>query len=206
MCTHHHIDLWKHNNEPQEQIERKSSATISHRREIHTMRREGANEGSTELYTASFGNTWCTNCFCELFYTWNWNNNKFLPKENYRKKLGAQQECILDQMRQQVHECSWQVVHKKPAAKISKKKAPSYVVTKTITIIRENYKYKMSWNLRKLVFVPLNIRVNFRKQFIYAFELCDWVFVPLDSFQCLKVYQWLHYTTISFSPLGMISS
>jgi len=34
-----------------------------------TMRREGANEGSTELYTASFGNTWCTNCRWELFWS-----------------------------------------------------------------------------------------------------------------------------------------
>lgn len=124
----------------------KSSATISHRREIHTirrefhtMRREGANEGSTELYTASFGNTWCTNCLCELFYTWNWNNNKFLPKENYRSKLEAQEECILDQMWQQARECSWQVDHKKRAAKISKKIATSYVVAKIIKNMKENY-------------------------------------------------------------------
>lgn len=33
------------------------------------MSRDGANEGSTELYTASLGNTWCSNCFWELFYT-----------------------------------------------------------------------------------------------------------------------------------------
>lgn len=67
----------------------------------------------------------------------------------------------------------------------------------------------MSWNLRKSVMVPLDIMVNFRKPFLDAFELWGWVFVPLDSFQCLKFYQWLHslqYITIWFSPLGMIYS
>lgn len=37
-------------------------------KKLNTIRSDGATEGSTELYTASFGNTRFTNCFWELLY------------------------------------------------------------------------------------------------------------------------------------------
>lgn len=106
-----------------------SSNIRTHSRELeHTIRREGANEGSTELYTASFGNTWFTNCRWELF--WNQVIIKSKPKHNIREFPAQTHKHNLinkvaithspDQKWQLVHEYFSRVVNRKPATKANK--------------------------------------------------------------------------------------
>lgn len=54
--------------------------------ENHTIKSEGAKDGSTELYTASFGNTLCTNCLCELFYRYTTRKEKSLEKQSIQSQ------------------------------------------------------------------------------------------------------------------------